>query len=411
VGAIITGLTANSTEDNDGKIPLPPVKLKDEAYQLLKTGQWEEAIGKLEDAYRMTMSDPNLKYYLAFCHDQLAHHALNEKRYEDAVSQLENAVHYVDDIPRLHLELGFCYFSLSQYDEAEEALDKVIQLKPEHFMGNRLLGDVYYLTNRMDDAETHWQTALKSKPDDDYVKKKLAGLIKYRKASKNFETEFDNMFTVSFDGEKKPKLRDLVSKMLGEISIEIGQELDLYSKRQIPVILLTNQEFFDVTGSPEWAGGVYEGHIKVPVDKYDSRLLRIVLAHEYVHAVIYDRLSYRCPWWLNEGLAQYMSGDTDGNNKKLELASRFITKAKGSVPRLEKLPGNLLKKGDGNQVILAYSLALSAVKYFMEQFGHSDMKYALELMAGGRGFDSVVKELYGYSFAEFQQNWQEDSAR
>lgn len=105
------------------------------------------------------------------------------------------------------------------------------------------------------------------------------------------------------------------------------------------MILLTNRAFFDITGSLEWAGGVYEGQIKIPVDKYDAALLRIVLTHEYVQAVIFDRLSFRCPWWLNEGLAQYLSFDRVGNKKKLDLAAKYISE--GEVLSLGELPGKI----------------------------------------------------------------------
>jgi tetratricopeptide (TPR) repeat protein len=398
-------LIANTGEDEEKKIHLPPVDLNPETYQLLKTGQWEKAIEKLTETYETTNSDPNLKYYLAYCYEHLAAIAVKEKRLKDAIDQLENAAQYVNDQPRLYMGIGGCYIALAQYDEAEEAFTRVIQLQPNHFSAHKMLGEIYYLTNNMEDARTHWEKALKIKPNDEYTKKRMAQLKKYDQMAGDLETEVDSMFSVSFNGTRKPQLRELVLTMLEEIYLRVGQELNLYPKRQIPVILLTNQAFFDITGSPQWAGGVYEGHIKVPVDNYDLKLLRIVLAHEYVHAVMFDRLSFRCPWWLNEGLAQYLSGDRSGNNRKLQLAAQFIKESK--VPRLEKLPGNLLRGGDIKSVQTAYALSLSAVQYFVDNFGITDMQYALDLMAEGKDFGSVINQITGYSFAEFQENWKE----
>jgi tetratricopeptide (TPR) repeat protein len=392
------------TEEED-KVYLPRVNLNPETYQLLKNSQWEQAIEKLTEAYKFVNSDPNLKYYLVFCFEQLANTAFNEKRYQDAINQLESAVQYVNDQPRLYLGLGACFFSLSRYSEAEHAFSRVLDLEPDHFMAHKMLGEIYYLTNNTEEAREHWEAALKKNPDDDYTKKRLAGLKKYNRLAENFETEVDMMFSVSFNGTQKPQLRELVLKMLGEISRQVGQELNLYPTRQIPVILLTDQAFFDITGSPQWAGGVYEGHIKVPVDNYRPELLKIVLAHEYVHAVIFDRLSFRCPWWINEGLAQYLSGDQAGNKLKLALATQFIKESK--VPPLQELPGNLLKDGDSKSVQLAYALALSAVQYFIDQFGMSDMQYVMDLMAEGKGFASIIGNITGFSFDEFQEKWKE----
>lgn len=400
-----TALSANWGEDEEKKVYLPPVDLNQETYQLLKTGQWEKAIEELTETYETTNSDPNLKYYLAYCFEQLAAAAINEKRFKDAIDQLENAAQYVNDQPRIYMGIGACHFSLSQYEEAEEAFHRAIRMQPDHLSAHKMLGEIYYLTNNMEDARNHWEKALKIKPDDEYIKKRVAQLKKYDQMAGDIETEVDSMFSVSFNGTRKPELRELVLTMLEEISRRVGQELNLYPKRQIPVILLTNQAFFDITGSPQWAGGVYEGHIKVPVDNYDAKLLRVVLAHEYVHAVMFDRLSFRCPWWLNEGLAQYLSGDRSGNNKKLQLAVQFIKE--GNVPRLEDLPGNLLKGGDTKSIQTAYALGLSAVQYFVDNYGISDMQYVLDLMAEGKDFGSVINQITGYTFAEFQENWKE----
>jgi hypothetical protein len=147
----------------------------------------------------------------------------------------------------------------------------------------------------------------------------------------------------------------------------------------------------------------------VPVDNYDPKRLRIVLTHEYVHAVIFDRLSIRCPWWLNEGLAQYLSGDRSGNKQKLELVAQFIKQ--GGDPSLEELPGDLFKAGDSKSVQLAYAQALSAVQYFADNFGIADVQYAIDLMAEGRDFGSVIGQITGYSFAEFQEKWKEAYSR
>ena len=88
---------------------------------------------------------------------------------------------------------------------------------------------------------------------------------------------------------------------------DIGAQLEAYPKRQIAVTLLTREAYFDITGSPHWTAGLYEGQIKIPVANADHSSLKIVLSHEYVHAVIFDLMGPHCPWWLIEGLAQYFS--------------------------------------------------------------------------------------------------------
>lgn len=399
------GFAADNETDELEQVLLSYFNPNSQIYKLLKNHQWQEAIEVLSKNYKLTNADHNLKYFLVYCHAKLATAALKEKQYREAIKHLESCIEYVNDNPEFYQGLGDCHFSLAQYPEAEEAYSQVIRLKPDHFMAHRMLGEICYLTNRMEKAMEHWQKALKIKPDDSYTKKRVQQLKTYKKLSDNFETETDMMFSVSFDGTSNPQLRELVLDMLEEISRRIGQELNLYPTRQIPVILLTNREFFDITGSPQWAGGVYEGHIKVPMDNYKPGLLKIVLTHEYVHAVIFDRLAYRCPWWLNEGLAQYLSRDGQGNQKKLQMAAKFIRE--GTVPPLEDLSGDWLKGQDTQKVQIAYALALSAVQFFIDNYGLSEVQYVLELMSGGQEVGTIMKQITGYSFSEFQANWKE----
>jgi len=407
-----TGSFAGDTETETDKMEqllLSYFHPNSDIYKLLKNHQWQSAIEFLSKGHNQIGSDPNIKYFLVYCHGKLYAAAIKEKQYREAIKHLESCIKYVNDQPNFYVVLGDCHFSLAQYPEAEGAYSQAIHLKPDHFKAHRMLGEICYLTNRMEEALEHWQEALKIKPGDSYTKKRVRQLKIYKKVSGNFETEKAMMFSVSFDGTAKPQLRELVLDMLSEISRRVGQELNLYPTRQIPVILLTSREFFDITGSPHWAGGVYEGHIKVPVDNYQPGLLKIILAHEYVHAVIFDRLSYRCPWWLNEGLAQYLSGDRQGNQEKLQAAAKFIRE--GTVPPLEEFPGDWLKAQDAQTVKTAYVLALSAAHYFIDNYGLSDMQYTLELMAGGEGVDTIIKKITGYSFNEFQANWQNACAR
>ncbi|UCH96560.1 MAG: tetratricopeptide repeat protein [Candidatus Aminicenantes bacterium] len=400
---VMASLTSAADNPQKSKRVLPKVSLPRKTIALIKAGKWSAAIEALTEAYESIGSDPNLKYYLAYCREQLAADALKKRKYQEAINQLEQAVLDVDDVPELYLALGICHFAISQYSEAEVYFKEALALNPKYFLAHKKLGEIYYLTNDNEQAQYHWEEALKLDPADRALKKRLMNLKKFLELSGNFETEIDMFFLVSFDGERDLQLRGNVMDILEDIYLEIGQELNLYPNRQIQVVLLANQEFFDITGSPGWAGGVYEGHIKVPVENYNLDILKIVLCHEYVHAVIYDRLSHRCPWWLNEGLAQYFSGDEKGNKRKLEIAAGLLSK--GNVPSLLALPGNWLQ--NKTQALKAYALALSGVHFFMEKFTIFDMQAILDLMAEGKKLERAVKEITAYTFKEFEKEWKE----
>jgi hypothetical protein len=62
-----------------------------------------------------------------------------------------------------------------------------------------------------------------------------------------------------------------------------------------------------VTRSPAWAGGAYDGTIRVPVGGAlaSTDELERLLAHEFVHALVASIGGRNVPPWLNEGLATY----------------------------------------------------------------------------------------------------------
>ena len=71
-------------------------------------------------------------------------------------------------------------------------------------------------------------------------------------------------------------------------------------------MLYPDETFREVTGSPHWSGGIYDGRIKLPIGglaRGSERLARTV-RHEYAHAAIVTLSKGKAPVWLNEGLAQ-----------------------------------------------------------------------------------------------------------
>jgi tetratricopeptide (TPR) repeat protein len=400
-GAFYSYAQAQTDEAGAKGRKLPPARLSKKAIELLNAGNWTEAIEELTEMFETTGSDPNLKYYLAMCYSRLGQDAFMENNFREAVTHFENGLIYTNDEPSLYFGLGFSCFKLSEYSRAENALTEVLALNPDHFPALKVLGEVYYLSDEPEKAIHFWERAVKLNEKDEALKNRLTNLKKQLKLSRDFDTEVDNIFTVTFDGERDPRLRENIISTLEDIYDKIGDRLNLYPKRRITVVLLTKESFFDITGSPGWSGGVYEGQIKLPVENYKPEPLKIILCHEYVHAVIYDMLSNRCPWWLNEGLAQYFSGDHKGNALKLNLALKILSK--DNPPSLKALPGDI--QGDTNKALQAYSLALAAVGYMIEYFDVYQVQSILELMGEGQSFDTAIRNTTGYSFKEFETNW------
>ncbi len=379
---------------------LPPITVDPRTAELLETGRWEAALDALKPLYERHDADPDLGKYVALCHRKIGEAALSGNRFAEAVTHLETALALTPRDPPTLILLARTCLRLADYVGAENHLLDAVAIEPENAAAHKLLGETYYLTNRLADARYHWSRAVSLSPGDRAVKARLGNLQRQLRESRSFDTEADHIFSVRFDGVRNPHLKDRVLDILQEAHFRIGQRLNLWPNRQIPVILLTREAFSEITGSPGWAGGVYEGHIKIPVAGIGSESLRTVLFHEYVHAAVHDTLSDRCPWWLNEGLAQFFSEDPS-TSAKLTLASEVL--AASEPPALGSLPDPFISDRGGP--IKAYALALSATRFLLERFGTGSVTTFLELLAEGLDPSAAMADAVGYTLEEFEREW------
>jgi hypothetical protein len=127
--------------------------------------------------------------------------------------------------------------------------------------------------------------------------------------------------------------RQMVSALDREF-LRISGQLGCTAEERIVAIVQSRDAYHKTTDAAEWNGGQFDGRIRVPVaasQGMDAALLRI-FAHESTHACL--SMMGRWPAWLQEGLAQKLSGDVLSPSVRLKLEKM----AKDSkLPRLENL--------------------------------------------------------------------------
>ena len=376
---------------------LPPVNIDQITAEHLEEGRWDSALNDLIPLFEQT-NDPNLKVYIAWCFKELGLAALLDNRYDDAAAFSESGLRYSTGDADLYLVLGTARFAQSDYEAAEAAFTEVIVVDSANVEAYKQLGEIHYLRNELEKAETAWSKALASDPGDAVLEKRLISLRKQLCLNEALDTDDNLHFSVAYDGKTMPQLEYTVLEILENAYYDIGGKLQIYPKRLISVTLLTRQTFFDVTGSPDWTAGLYEGQIKIPVAGADTDRLKRTLYHEYTHAVLFDQIGSRCPWWLNEGLAQYLSGD--GIDKHSARGER----AQPNGVRLSDLGG--VFGIDRDMVARSYAMALSGVRYFVASFGEVAIQKIIMLMAEGNSFETAFHTTTGYAFDQFEDAWQ-----
>lgn len=155
---------------------------------------------------------------------------------------------------------------------------------------------------------------------------------------------------------------------LDEDYVEIAGQLGCSSQERIIAIVQSRDTYLRSTGAAEWSGGQYDGRIHISWTE-GSQLgpqTRRALAHELVHACLTSVPSGSTPWpaWLQEGLAQKLSGDTLSASTRDQL--RQLAQAH-RLPRLEDLRQDWSRLSIEN-ARLAYSLALAAADALYQNY-------------------------------------------
>jgi hypothetical protein len=181
-------------------------------------------------------------------------------------------------------------------------------------------------------------------------------------------------FALRYEGETLPvdTARAVVATLDDEFS-RIGTQLGCRTDERIVAVVQSREAYLRTTGAAEWSGGQYDGRIHVAWTEGGlGAETRRKLAHELVHACL-TNLSTSWPAWLQEGLAQKLSGES-----LTPAAREQIRKLAGGqqIPRLENLGQNWSRLSADNARV-AYYLALGAAEALYDKYGEYGVRNML----------------------------------
>jgi hypothetical protein len=186
--------------------------------------------------------------------------------------------------------------------------------------------------------------------EDDFVSL-VKGGITINFHIKNTTLDIENIFRTVKRAQKiiKDKFDHNVEK------IEIG----IYdSKEEL------RQEGRSKSRYASWIAGIYDGKVRVITEKEGDELeaLYIILTHEIIHLAIDEMSKGSCPFWIDEGLAVYLSQELSG-----EYRERLVDAVeKDSFLPFETIENPLPADTEENIRQLAYAQCTSLVGYIIE---------------------------------------------
>lgn len=326
--------------------------------------------------------------------------ALNGGRVQEAATVFDEALKAAPQQPMLLLGAGVAARLQGRTDDARRFLVDALRTEPALTAASLLLGHVLYEAGDSDAAIDTYQRALALAPDHPQLTKQLEAWRKEALLHSNFGRKLGDHFTVLFEGPAEAELASRAVAILEAAYRRIGTAFYTYPIDVITVILYTREQFRDITQSPEWAGGAFDGRIRVPVQGalQNRAEFERVLAHEFTHALIQSIAARGVPVWLHEGLADCFDG-TDLTRKE-----EHVRKAQTLLPlrRLEQSFAGLSAK----DASLAYAESAVAVRALLDQAGASAVVNLLGDLGRDMPFPDAFQRNILMSYAEFQKKLQ-----
>jgi hypothetical protein len=286
----------------------------------------------------------------------------------------------------LHFGAGYAAFVLGRHDAAISSLKRALEFDPRLIQAAALLAQVAYANADLDLAIQSLEKAAALAPSDRRIAQQLEAWRKEAALHGRFAETPGVRFRVLFEGKAQQALGDRVARVLESAYWSVGKTLNTYPSETLTVILYTDRQFQDVTRAPAWAGGGYDGRIRLAVGgalKTPGLLDRVVI-HEFVHAAIASAAPRNVPAWVNEGLASVLdSPDRRWSRRVLREATSLI-----ALEDLEDGFGDL----DGPTALLAYAESAVAAEILCERLG-PNLGPFLQMLGSGHTVDQALSTL------------------
>lgn len=360
-----------------------------------------------------------------------------QRRFEEAAERLRRALFDSPGVPLLEQNLQAVLLGWAERLEfrgdtiaATELLEEAAELGPR-FEVSTMLGALYLASKELGSAQAHLSRAFAEQPQRADVALGLAEALSelddraaaldvlyrakengavhpnidtlVRRLEREVDAEWDFVrvetphFDLDFDEAVAPELVDQISAALETAYQSVGALLGHYPERPARAVLYGQEDFHLLTQTADWAQGVFDGRIKVPLRGFDAddATLAPVLRHEYAHHVVRELAGDRCPTWLNEGVAMWAEGSNDQRDRwaaeRLSDAPLVpLTTLRGSFSRMP-----------AEQAERAYAQSYMAVLHLLDRHGSRSLIGLLEALGRGERLGAAFRNELRQPLSDF----------
>ena len=297
---------------------------------------------------------------------------------------------------RLHLGAGLAAYVERRDDEARMELERAIALERDLWQAREVLGQVLHRQSDLQGAIRTYEALLADQPDRRGAADTLERWRREVELHDRMRHEIGNYFTVSFEGPEEAELAKRALESLDRAYWRVGDLLGgTRPSDPISVVLYTREQFRDITRSPSWAAGAYDGIIRVPVGGALDKPAELdrVLAHEFTHALVRSLAKSGVPTWLDEGLAAAVESES------MSWADDRLRKAGRTIP-LSSLTASF-GRFNGADADVAYASSATAVRRLIDLAGGYAVANLLRDLGDGADFDTAFAHRMQQPFSAF----------
>lgn len=401
------GVSANGGERNVHlSVPIPSARAaaalkKLEAEVVTENGVDVSKLGELDAAAQD--GSPAASQQAAVAHDLAGRYYVSRNDTDRAFDQYHAAIRLAAKSPPLLevslLDIAELHLKLSEYSDALKYLDSARKLDPDSATTAILSGWAYYGLDRLSDAIAQWKKSQQIDPEPD-VARLLARAERDQKVEQGFQQGATSHFMLHYEGGAMPGLAQDVLGTLEEDFESIEDTLGYTPPEPITVILYTKRQFHDVTRAPNWADGLNDGRIRVPVQGLARVTLGLahVLKHELTHSFINQMTENRAPTWLQEGLAQWMEGLRSQQAAGV-LVALYDHKRFPPLVDMERSWMGL----DTNAAVMAYSWSLATVEAIIANYQIWGMRRLLSDLVQDNSVGAAVHDALQTNYSDLNE--------
>lgn len=331
---------------------------------------------------------------------QTAIQAYRNKQYDQAYDAFQQVLNTRPEAVRAYLYQAVCAEATSHFEEAQRHIEVYLTNRPHDVEANVLAGKFYKKKGRYKQAAQRLKQAYTLSYGDPEIGQLLVELDREAPLQSISTTAYlgsnsrgdaqSPHFSLNFNPACHASGVKVILKRLEEAYESVAEQTGIHPEKKVPVRLVSDRLEFN-GNEKAWGKAQADEIILLVLDEtlFSMPFLVRMIRHEYLHYALESLCggSGWIPWWLHEGLAEFVSTGTPAEPE--EILSEHLQGDLAAMVELISQPTLTIEEADLNALLR--ELAVSLVSFLHERGGDMSIAGLIRQLAAGQSIDESLK--------------------